>query len=260
MASQKEQRPSPRRRRGKARRRRQHRLRVLAACLLLAGIAAGLAALLWPDAPESEIETPAEDQTDSAQTPIHKSYYTAEELGLPTVKSPLDADFDGIDDYEDILLGARAYIATRPYYESKYYEENDGYPNDGCGVCTDVIWEALEAAGYDLKSLMDADIAAHPEAYPDIAYSDPHIDFRRVENQLIFFERYAQSLPLTFDDPSLWQPGDIVVFEEHIAICSDRRNAKGVPFIIHHGNPQDGAIEADQMWKYVVVGHFRWNG
>ena len=62
MASQKEQRPSPRRRRGKARRRRQHRLRVLAACLLLAGIAVGLAALLWPDAPDGEIETPAEDQ------------------------------------------------------------------------------------------------------------------------------------------------------------------------------------------------------
>ena len=260
MASQREQRPSPRQRRGKARRRRQHRIRVLAACLLLAGMAVGLAALLQPDAPESKTGTPAEDQTESAQTPIHKSYYTAEELGLPTVESPLDADFDGIDDYEDILLGARAYIATRPYYESKYYEENDGYPNDGCGVCTDVIWKALEAAGYDLKSLMDADIAAHPEAYPEIEFPDPHIDFRRVENQLIFFQRYAESLPLTFDDPSQWQPGDIVVFEEHIAICSDRRNAKGVPFILHHGSAQDGAIEADQMWKYVVVGHFRWNG
>jgi len=230
-------------------------------CLFL-GAAVGLLSLLQRDVGETEAEVAPESQAEDSQipAPVVKAYYTAAELGLPTLTSARDADGDGIDDYTDILLGARAYIATDPYYESRYYEENDGYPNDGCGVCTDVIWEALQAAGYDLKSLMDADIAAYPWAYPNIEDADPNIDFRRVENQLIFLRRHAQSLTLSFDDPSQWQPGDIVVFEEHIAICSDRRNAAGVPFIIHHGNPIDGAVEADQMWKYVVVGHFRWNG
>ena len=34
--------------------------------------------------------------------------------------------------------------------------------------------------GYDLKALVDADIAACPEAYPHITTPDPNIDFRRV--------------------------------------------------------------------------------
>ena len=40
------------------------------------------------------------------------------------------------------------------HYQSKYYA--GGYPDDGLGVCTDVIWQALQAAGYDLKALVDA--------------------------------------------------------------------------------------------------------
>ena len=36
----------------------------------------------------------------------HKTY-TAEHFGIETLQSPLDADGDGIDDYTDIMLGAR---------------------------------------------------------------------------------------------------------------------------------------------------------
>jgi uncharacterized protein YijF (DUF1287 family) len=185
-------------------------------------------------------------------------YYTAQELGIETVTSPLDADGDGIDDYTDLLLGGRAYINTRPRYKSAYYA--GGYPDDGCGVCTDVIWQAFQAAGYSLRDLVDADIAASPEAYPNITDRDANIDFRRVENLLTFFTRHARSLPTDFDDPAAWQPGDIVVFTGHIGLCSDRRNAKGIPFLIHHGNLIDGAVEWNQMAQYTVAGHFRWTG
>lgn len=183
---------------------------------------------------------------------IPSKAYTAEDLGLTELSSTIDADGDGIDDWHDIMLGARSYIETDPSYKSRYYE--GGYPDDGYGVCTDVIWKGFAAAGYDLKSLVDSHIAENPELYPDEA--DPNIDFRRVKNLYIFFEHNAQSLTISTDDPESWQPGDIVVYENHIAICSDKRNKNGLPFIIHHGPL--GAREADELESKDIIGHYRW--
>ncbi len=183
---------------------------------------------------------------------IPSKSYTASELGLTELCSPLDADGDKIDDWHDIMLGARAYIETNPPYKSRYYE--GGYPDDGYGVCTDVVWQGFAAAGYDLKSLVDSHIAENPELYPDEA--DPNIDFRRVKNLSIFFEQTAQSLTIDTSYPEEWQPGDIVVYENHIAICSDKRNKNGLPFIIHHGPL--GAREADELESKDIIGHYRW--
>ena len=185
-------------------------------------------------------------------------YYTAKQLGIPELYSAVDRDGDGVDDYTDIMEGARAYIATDPHYESKYYA--GGYPDDGLGVCTDVIWQAFRAAGYELKDLVDADITANPQAYPHIEVQDSNIDFRRVNTLNAFFSRYAQALPVSFDDPADWQPGDIVIFGqcEHIAICSDKRDKKGIPWIIHHGNPIDDAVERQDIYKHEVTHHYRW--
>ena len=183
---------------------------------------------------------------------IPSKSYTASELGLTELCSPLDADGDKIDDWHDIMLGARAYIETNPPYKSRYYE--GGYPDDGYGVCTDVVWQGFAAAGYDLKSLVDSHIAENPELYPDEA--DPNIDFRRVKNLSIFFEQTAQSLTIDTSYPEEWQPGDIVVYENHIAVCSDKRNRDGLPFIIHHGPL--GAREADELESKDIIGHYRW--
>lgn len=182
--------------------------------------------------------------------------YHAEDFGFEDMRSAADADGDGVDDYTDIKNGALAYIATAPVYESRYYE--GGYPDDGYGVCTDVIWSALSAAGYDLKAMIDSDIAEYPEAYPEIETPDPNIDFRRVKNLKIFFERYAESLTVKLWDPRKWQAGDIVVFSpSHIAICSDKRDMWGIPYLIHHGNPEDGACEANDIRRMKIVGHYR---
>lgn len=183
---------------------------------------------------------------------IPSKSYTASELGLTELCSPLDADGDKIDDWHDIMLGARTYIETDPSYKSRYYE--GGYPDDGYGVCTDVVWQGFAAAGYDLKSLVDSHIAENPELYPDEA--DPNIDFRRVKNLSIFFEQTAQSLTIDTSYPKEWQPGDIVVYENHIAVCSDKRNRDGLPFIIHHGPL--GAREADELESKDIIGHYRW--
>lgn len=191
----------------------------------------------------------------------HKTY-TAEDFGFEVLQSPLDADGDGIDDYTDILLGARADAENRPTYDPSYFA--GGYPPEDRGVCTDVVWRALSAAGYELKDLIDADIAAHTALYPRVGgVPDPNIDFRRVPNLLVFFRRYAQSLTLDTDKIAEWQPGDIVIFgTHHVGIISDRRNADGIPYLIHNsGQPrreEDALLRCDA--RHAISGHFRWHG
>ncbi len=184
----------------------------------------------------------------------HKKYTNAD-FGIENYISAVDKDDDGIDDQTDILQNVRAYIATKPEYKSKYYA--GGYPDDGYGVCTDVVAQGLLYAGYDLQKLVDEDIAAHPDMY-DVEKADPNIDFRRVRNLLVYFKNHALSLTTDITKIEEWQGGDIIVFEKHIGIVSDKRNKNGVPFIIHHANPYQRYYEEDILEnREDIVGHFR---
>ena len=78
--------------------------------------------------------------------------YSNEKFGIETYRSQVDRDGDGVDDQTDILQSVRAYLDTRPKYKSKYYAT--GYPDDGYGVCTDVVAFGLLGAGYDLMELL----------------------------------------------------------------------------------------------------------
>lgn len=188
---------------------------------------------------------------------IPHSYYYNSHFGITTYKSEVDYDGDGIDDQTDILEGVRAYIATNPKYKSAYYA--GGYPDDEYGVCTDVVAQGLLHAGYDLKELVSADIAKVPEAY-NIATPDSNIDFRRVRNLKVFFERHATSLTTDISKVEEWQGGDIIIFEDdHIGIISDKRNGNGTVFIIHHGSPIQAGYEQDILeGRDDIVGHYRW--
>ena len=185
---------------------------------------------------------------------IPHRYYDNAYFGIEAFISSHDQDKDGIDDQSDILINALQYIAKRPKYKSVYYE--GGYPDDGYGVCTDVVAFALKDAGYDLKELVDADITLHPEAY-QVPLPDSNIDFRRVRNLLVYLNRHALSLTTDLSEIDQWQGGDIVVFHEHIGIVSDKRNRKGIPFLIHHANPFQLYYEEDVMEKSEIVAHFR---
>ena len=121
-----------------------------------------------------------------------KDFYTNEDFNIKTIISDVDYDQDGIDDYTDILTGAREYLLTKPKYISSYYE--GGYPPSGEGVCTDVIWYALKNAGYDLKELVDYDIKNNRKEYPLIKLFDSNIAFRRVTNLKVFFDRHLNIL------------------------------------------------------------------
>lgn len=183
-----------------------------------------------------------------------KKNFSINYYDIETLKSNVDYDKDGIDDFSDLMLGARAYIETTPIYKSEYY--NGGYPPDGIGVCTDVIWNAFKSAGYSLKDLVDKDISNNLKSYPTIDIPDSNIDFRRVKNLKIFFDRNAKSLTLDPKRIHQWQPGDIVIYPKHIAIVSDKRNGKGIPYIIHNaGQP---ILEEDALTKRKIIGHYRW--
>lgn len=184
---------------------------------------------------------------------LPKKSYTAADFGIETLHSEQDRDGDGLDDFTDILQGARQAVADHPVYDNSYVD--GGYPPDGRGACTDVIWRALASAGYDLKGMVDQDIYLEPEAYPEA--EDPNIDFRRVANLNVFFARRSAVLTRDPYQVSAWQPGDIVVYSpSHIAIVSDKRNRDGVPYIIHQdGQPQK---EEDALTHRPIVGHYRW--
>lgn len=183
--------------------------------------------------------------------------YTVEDFNIATVKSSVDFNSNGIDDYTDIMLGARIDAENHPTYDSAYID--GGYPADNKGVCTDVVWRAFKNAGYSLKDMVDRDVAQRTDDYPNVDSPDPNIDFRRVKNLKVFFDKYAVSLTIDKSDISEWQAGDIVIFGKtnHIGIVSDKRNKSGQPYIIHNaGQPMR---EEDVLNKRTVVYHYRFD-
>lgn len=193
----------------------------------------------------SAIGSPDEDRPARQPAPSIAPYISA-----------IDKDGDGIDDQSDILQSARAYIATKPAYKSEYYAT--GYPNNGYGVCTDVVGAALRGAGYDLMTLVHEDILAHPERY-DIDTPDANIDFRRVPVLNAYFAAHAINLTTDITDVGAWQGGDIVVYSNHIGIASDTRNADGLPLLIHHVSAKQKQYEEDVLGTFPqeLVGHYR---
>ena len=183
--------------------------------------------------------------------------YKARHFGIETVKSSVDYNKNGIDDYTDILMGAKKDAENRPRYDGAYVE--GGYPEDNVGVCTDVVWRSFKNAGYNLRDMVDRDIKRRPNAYARIKKPDSNIDFRRVPNLHIFFEEYAISLTTDITKIDQWQPGDIVIFknDKHIGIISDKRNSKGVAYLIHNGGQLKR--EEDYLSRSEIIAHYRFD-
>ncbi|MDD2235104.1 MAG: DUF1287 domain-containing protein [Desulfitobacteriaceae bacterium] len=202
----------------------------------------------------SNISCRMEDE-DGLNTPV---------ANIPGIACPTDKDNDGIDDLKDIVAGARAEVMRKPQYRSVYYQ--GGYPPATEGVCTDLVWRAMRDAGYDLKALVDKDIRENSSRYYWIGGKpDPNIDFRRVQNLVVFFRNNGKELTreiisADIDNLSQWQAGDIVTYDyphEHIAIVSNKRNNNGVPFIFHNAGPIASETDQLQSWPSKITGHFR---
>ncbi|WP_239512576.1 DUF1287 domain-containing protein [Bifidobacterium avesanii] len=181
---------------------------------------------------------------------------------LSITPSATDYNGDGVDDTTEIVAGARKDAEAVPAYDDGYYA--GGYPPADRGACTDLVWRAFREAGYDLKAMVDADVAANPKAYAAVApKADPNIDFRRTGVLDVFFKRYGQSLSLDPADRGQWQPGDIVVFEttRHIAVVSDRASrATGTPYLLHNmGDDNRDNDYLDSPNRMAVTGHYRFD-
>ncbi len=188
---------------------------------------------------------------------IPRKSYTAADFGIDTLVSSVDFNQNGIDDYADLLAGAKKDAKNHPRYDGAYCAA--GYPDEDVGVCTDLVWRAFREAGYSLRDMVDVDIAARPEAYPHIQKADTNIDFRRVTNLRVFFSRYGQTLTTDISAIGEWQPGDIVVFgnNKHIGIVSDKRNKNGQPYILHNGGQP--VREEDYLPRAEVAAHYRFD-
>ncbi len=229
-----------------------------------------------PDTHETDTEYTGELQVPYTRTP-GKIILTNKDFGIPEYRSPHDANGDGIDDQTQFVLGAKEFLAQDPQYKSSAYYKG-GYPFPDAqgvlyGVCTDVIAFAFKAAGYDLKALIDADMAAHPETYIRVTENfDPNINFRRVRNQYCFFKNHAVSLTTDPYDYKEWQPGDIVVTGDpashaHICMVSTRRAEDGVPYVLQLASTGQSLFEEDYLTtcqfstiSKPIFAHFRYDG
>jgi len=130
------------------------------------------------------------------------------------------------------------------------------------GVCTDVVVRAYRHQQIDLQQLVHNDMKKAWNTYPKRwgnKGTDTNIDHRRVPNLENFFKRHGKSLSLT--DVADFKAGDIVTWRlprnlPHIGIVSDKKSSDGVPLIIH--NIGSGTQEEDILFKYQIVGHYRY--
>lgn len=183
---------------------------------------------------------------------------------VPLRISSHDENQNELPDALDFVAGARQEVDNHTIYDGSYYQQ--GYPPEGRGACTDVIWRAFRQGGYDLRAMVDEDIRKDPGEYGETGqHPDSAIDYRRVQNLQVFFQRHGKVLTTELkpgDKTNLieWQPGDIVVFalpQEHIAIISDRRRRDGVPYIIHNAGPLASEADYLQHWPTPIIYHFR---
>lgn len=190
---------------------------------------------------------------------LPKKTYSASDFNISVVTT-IDCNQNGMDDYQDIVLGARKDAENHVKYKSAYYA--GGYPPDNEGVCTDMVWRAFKEAGYDFKSMIDNDIQlAKNEYYALDKVPDPNIDFRRVGNLKVYFERNEEVLTTDIKDIASFQPGDIVIFgnDKHVGIVSDKRNKKGIPYLLHNAGQWNREEDTLEKWvkKYGLTGHYR---
>lgn len=170
-------------------------------------------------------------------------------------------------DSHHLVKAAREQIGKVTKYDTRYYV--GAYPPSDRGACTDVIEQALRTVGYNLKEKIDADMGLHPQRYPHP--SDPNINFRRVRNVEVFLKHHAENLSTCTQtkcfQENLWQPGDIVTFDQipgslwHIALVSDHYKIDDsgvkIPLLIH--NYGFGVVENNKLltWPAPITGHFR---
>ena len=183
---------------------------------------------------------------------------------VPDEYSRADRNNNGIPDPIDISNNLEKQLNSNTKYVDAYYV--GGYPPEDEGVCTDVIWRAFSSIDINLKDLVDKDINKNIDDYWRIEdKADPHIDFRRVPNLMVFFDKYCETLteevlPGDVENLKKWQPGDIILFLEpyqHVGMITSERDSDGVPFVVHNSRPSIKKGKLSWFSDYELY-HYRW--
>jgi uncharacterized protein len=165
---------------------------------------------------------------------------------------------------EQVVQSARRQVGVTTSYDSAYRPLS--YPGGDVprhtGVCSDVVIRALREQGVDLQKMVHEDMTRDFAGYPQkwgLSKPDANIDHRRVPNLMTYFKRRGYALPVSQEAQS-YAAGDIVAWDlgkglTHLGIVSDRKGAQGTPWIIH--NIGAGVAEADVLFSYRVIGHYR---
>lgn len=171
--------------------------------------------------------------------------------------------------FDELISAAKNRTLSTVKYDGSYhyisYPMGDVAPNRG--VCTDVVIRAYRKLDVDLQQLVHEDIKQNFHLYPSRKRwgniePDPNIDHRRVYNLQVFFERYAESLPLT-TDPTDYLPGDLVTWRlgpkmPHIGIVVDEysEDYPDQPLVVH--NIGAGPKQEDILFSFPITGHYRY--
>ncbi|RZJ65656.1 MAG: DUF1287 domain-containing protein [Flavobacterium sp.] len=153
-------------------------------------------------------------------------------------------------------------------YDPKYFTikyPNGDVPKDK-GVCTDVVIRSYRKLGIDLQKEVHEDMARNFSKYPTkwgLKKPDMNIDHRRVPNLEVFFTRKGKKSAVT-RNASDYKTGDLVTWMisdklPHIGIVTNRKTTDGKRNLIVH-NVGGGQVLEDCLFKYEIVGHFRYGG
>jgi uncharacterized protein len=164
-----------------------------------------------------------------------------------------------------LVNAARDQIGKTVFYDVRYQvlDYPNGDPPIERGVCTDVVIRAFRSAlGMDLQKLVHEDMVRNFSSYPKLwrlRRPDKNIDHRRVPNLQTYFARRGYRLHAS-GETNDFRPGDLVTCIvppslPHIMIVSDKKNAKGIPLVIH--NIGSGTREEDRLVEFRLTGHYR---
>ncbi len=188
--------------------------------------------------------------------------------GLPAVA------LAGCRPQTESLAGKAAQLVAAAHEQTRHWVSYDAaysaiaYPGGDVlltrGVCADVVVRAYRALGIDLQSLVHNDMRVHFDLYPKLwgmKAPDPNIDHRRVPNLRVFFSRFGQSLPVSYN-PEDYRPGDIVttrpITRPHIAIVSDTRAFLGLGNLMVIQNKGFSTRQDNELLSYEITGHYRY--
>lgn len=164
-----------------------------------------------------------------------------------------------------LVNAAREQIGKTIFYDVRYQvlDYPNGDPPMERGVCTDVVIRAFRSAlGVDLQKLVHEDMVRNFTSYPKLwrlRHPDKNIDHRRVPNLQTYFARRGYRLHVS-GETNDYRPGDLVTCIvppslPHIMIVGDKKNAKGIPLVIH--NIGSGTREEDRLVEFRLTGHYR---